>query len=210
MTSFGSYYLGAVLRPRRTFDALLTDPRRLKFGALAMVINAILYTLVYVFLYIGGSAPSTFKPWLAIPSEVYYRYDRFILAPSMFACWILAAGVAQLLGKLFKGRGSFEDNLSVFGFAIGIASLASLAHDLTDSFLGAIGLLDLRWYEVALNTPTIWRTILWILYSLSVILFLWLFPKGVGASQRLRPLPAVLVGVISFLAYQVFFLVFNR
>ncbi len=163
MASFASYDLGAVLHPRPTFDALLTDPRRLKFGLLAMVINAVLYTLVYVFLYIGGGAPSTFKPWLAIPADVYYRYDRFILAPSMFGCWILAAGVAQLLSKPFKGRGTFENNLSVFGFAIGIASLASLGHGLTDSFLGAVGLLDLRWYETALNSATIWRTILWIL-----------------------------------------------
>jgi hypothetical protein len=208
--SFGSYYIGTLRHPRRTFDTLRADPRRLKFGLLAMVINAVLYTLVYVFLYMGGGAPSTFKPWMAIPADVYYRYDRFILAPSMFGCWILSAGLAQLLSKSFKGRGTFEDNLSVFGFAIGIASLASLAHDLTDSFLGAIGLLDLRWYETALNSPTIWRTILWILYGLSLVLFLLLFPKAVGASQRLRPVPAIIVGVPSFLAYQVVFLVFNR
>ena len=88
---------------------------------------------------------------------MYYHYNRLILAPSMFGCWILAAGTAQLLSRTFAGKGSFEDNLSVLGFGIGVASLASLLHDLPDSFLGAIGLLDLRAYEVALNSPTIWR-----------------------------------------------------
>lgn len=210
MPSFRDYYLGVIVRPRRTFDALMSDSRRLRFGALALSINAALYTLVYVFLSIGDGAPSSFTPWLAISSEDYFFYNRFLLAPSMFGCWILAAGVAQLVGRAFSGKGSFEDNLSVFGFAIGIASLASLLHDLPDTFLGAIGVIDLRAYEAALNSPTIWRTILWTLYGLYILLFLILFPKGIGAAQRLRRGPAILVGVLAFVVYQGVFLVFNR
>ena len=210
MTSFKDYYLGTLLHPRRTFDALMADPRRLRFGLYALIINAVLYTFVYIFLTISGGAPSSFTPWLNIPKDVYYSYDRFILAPSMFGAWILAAGVAQLLSKLFGGKGSFEDNLSVFGFAIGISSLFSLLHDLPDTFLGAIGLLDLRWYETALNSPTIWRTILWILYGLYFAFFFVLFPKAIGASQRLKTGPAILVGVLSYLVYQFVFFIFNR
>jgi hypothetical protein len=62
--------------------------------------------------------------------------------------WILAAGVAQLLSRPFAGKGGFEDNLSVFGFSISLASLASLLHNLPDTFLGAIGVIDLREYEL--------------------------------------------------------------
>lgn len=210
LKSFNDYYFGTILRPRRTFEALLADDRRLKFGLLALLISVVLYTLVYVFLTIGGGAPSSFTPFLAIPKEVYYSYNRFFLAPSMFMGWILAAGVAQLLSRPFAGKGSFEDMLSVFGFGIGIACLASLAHDLPDTFLGAIGLLNLKEYEVALNSPTIWRTILWILYSLYFILFFVLFPKGVGAVQRISPGPAVLVGVLAALVYLGVFVIFNR
>jgi hypothetical protein len=210
MKSFRDYYFGIIIRPRRTFDVLVSDSRRLRFGLWAILINIILYTLVYIFLTIGGGAPSSFTPWLAIPAEVYYPYNRFFLAPSMFAGWILAAGVAQLLSRPFSGKGSFEDNLSVFGFAISIASLASLLHDLPDSFLGAIGVINLSEYEVALNSPTIWRTILWILYGLYFILFLLLFPKGIGAAQRIRNGPAILVGVLAFIVYQGIFLIFNR
>lgn len=208
--SFKDYYFGAFIRPRRTFEALLTDSRRLRFGFFAISISLVLYTLVYVFLTIGGGAPSSFTPFLAIPKELYYRYNQFILAPSMFMCWILAAGVAQLLSRMFSGKGSFEDTLSVFGFGIGISTLISLLHDLPDSFLGAIGVLDQKWYEVALNSPTIWRTILWTIYTLSFVYFFVLFPKGVGAAQRLKTGPAILVGVLSFLVYQGFFFIFNR
>ncbi|GIK39685.1 MAG: hypothetical protein BroJett011_35180 [Chloroflexota bacterium] len=210
LKSFKDYYLGVIFRPRRTFDALLADDRRLRFGLLALSISVVLYTLVYVFLTIGGGAPSAFTPFLAIPKEFYYYYNQFFLAPSMFMGWILAAGVAQLLSRPFSGKGRFEDMLSVFGFGISIACLASLAHDLPDTFLGAIGLLDLKEYEVALNSPTIWRTILWVLYSLYFILFFVLFPKGVGAVQRIRPGPAVLVGVLAALIYLGVFVIFNR
>jgi hypothetical protein len=210
MSSFKDYYLGVITRPRWTFDALMSDSGRLKYGFLALSITATLYTLVYVFLSIGGGAPSAFTPWLAIPTDVYYYYNQFLLAPSIFACWILAAGVAQLLSRAFSGKGSFEDTLSVLGFAISIANLASLLHDLPETFLGAIGVINLRAYEVALNSPTIWRTILWVFYGLYLILFLVLFPKGIGAAQRIRRGPAILIGVLAYIVYQGVFVVFNR
>jgi hypothetical protein len=188
----------------------MSDSRRLKFGFQALSITACAYTLVYVFLSATNGEPSSLPPWLAIPSDVYYYYNQFILAPSMFACWILAAGVTQLLSRAFSGKGSCEDSLSVFGFAISIASLASLLHDLPDSFLGAIGIINQREYEIALNSPTIWRTILWIFYGLYLLLFLILFPKGVGAAQRIRRGPAILIGVLAFVVYQGVFLIFNR
>ena len=210
MNSFGKYYFGVITRPRRTFDALMADGRRLRFGLFALTISAILYLFVYIFLTMAGGAPSVFTPFLAIPLDQYYAYNRFFVLPSIFAGWILAAGVAQLLSRPFGGKGTFEDNLSVFGYAIGIAVLASLLHDLPDTFLGAIGVLDLKAYEIALNSPTIWRTILWICYGLSFVLFLVFFPKAVGAAQRIRSGPAIFVGILAFVTYQGFYLIFNR
>jgi hypothetical protein len=208
--TFRNYLLGTLLHPDKTFDLLISDHRKLKLGLFAICLNALAYTLVYIFLTIGGGAPSSIAPWLAIPKDVYYFYNRFLLAPSMFGCWILAAGVAHLLSHLFSGKGSFEDTLSSFGFGITIATFIALLHDLTDSFLGAIGLLDLRWYEVALNTPTIWRTILLTLYSIALMLLLVLMIKGVRSSQKIRLGPAILIGTVSAIIYQGVFLVFNR
>lgn len=208
--SFRNYYFGTFLSPRNTFHALLADERRLKFGLLAISLNAVLYTFVYIFLTIANGAPSSFAPWLAVPKEVYYYYNRFWLFPSMLACWILAAGVAHLLSRLFSGKGSFEDTLSVFGFGITIATFFALLHDLTDAFLGAIGVLDQRWYEVALNTPTIWRTILWILYSTALILLFIRLIQGVRAAERIKPWHALLIGAIAAIVYQGVFLIFNR
>lgn len=208
--TFKDYFLGTLLHPDKTFELLMSDNRRLKLGLSAISLNALAYTLVYIFLTMGGGAPSSIAPWLAIPKDVYYFYNRFILAPSMLGCWILAAGVAHLLSHLFSGKGTFEDTLSSFGFGITIATFIALLHDLTDSFLGAIGLLDLRWYEVALNTPTIWRTILLTLYFIALIVLLVLMIKGVRSSQKVKLVPAIFIGAISAIIYQGVFFVFNR
>jgi hypothetical protein len=141
---------------------------------------------------------------------VYYFYNRFWLAPSMFACWILAAGVAHLLSRLFSGKGSFEDTLSVFGFGITMATFFAVIHDLTDSFLGAIGLLDLRWYEVVLNSPTIWRAILLTLYSLGLTFLVVQLIVGVVSAQKIKPVHAFWIGLVAAVIYQGMFFIFNR
>ncbi len=112
--------------------------------------------------------------------------------------------------RLFSGKGSFEDTLSVFGFGVTIATLFALLHDFTDSFLGAIDLLDQRWYEVALNSPTIWRTILLTLYSIGLIMLFVLLIKGVVASQKIKLSPAIIIGSLAAIVYQGIFFIFNR
>jgi len=57
--TFKDYCLGTLFRPRQTFELLLTDGRRLKFGFYAILLKAFLYTLIYVFLTMAGGAPST-------------------------------------------------------------------------------------------------------------------------------------------------------
>jgi len=210
MKSFGAYYGGCLLRPRATFDVLAEDPRRLRLGVRALALTAALYTAVYVFLDLGGAHPTSFEPWLPIAAEHYYRYDRFMLAPSMFLAWLMAAGLVQVLTRPLGGGGSFSDTLALLGFAIAIPSLASLAHDLPVSLLGALHVIDAMQHEAAMNAPTPWRTALWIAYSAYFVWFLIVFPKAAGAAQRISTGRAILPGIAGFAAYQLVFLVFNR
>jgi hypothetical protein len=161
-----------------------------------------------VFLIVGGGQP--FKPWLDIPLDTYYRYNVFFCAPSMLLGWILAAGVVHTLSRLITAIGSFEQTLSVFGFGISIASWTTGFHDLITSFLGAIKLIDQNEYELALNSPTPWRTLLWIQMLAYLIWFVILFSKGTKAVYRISTFQSVLFGAIGFLVYQCFFLIFNR
>lgn len=208
--TFGAYYRGFFVRPRRTAEALVADPRRVRFGLYAFLVPLVGYVLVYAGLGRSGAYPSTFAPWLAIPAEEYYRYNLFLLPPSILSGWLLASAVVQLLGRLFSAAGSFEDTVSVLGFAISIASWSLLPHDLVVAAMGAAHVIDGRAHEHAMNAPTLARTILWTFMALYAVAFPVLFTKAIGAAHRLRAGPAAFLGFVGFAVYQLVFVVFNR
>ena len=208
MRSFAAYYQLCIVKPTEAFENLIHDKRLLKFSAAAVSITAVLYTLVYVFLIFGGGMP--FKPWLDIPPGVYYRYNVFFCAPSMFLAWILSSGVVHLLSRLLTQMGSFEQTVSVLGFGISIASWTTGIHDVVSSFAGALHLINQHDFEISLNSPTIWRSILWILMTAYLVWFIILFTKGVKTVYKIRKSSAFVPGITGFIIYQFFFFVFNR
>jgi hypothetical protein len=165
---------------------------------------------MYIFLTIGNGAPSVLTPWLNISKESYYSINRFLLAPSMVMCWLLAASVMQVLSKLFKGKGTFEETMSVLALSICVSMVPALIHDLPMSFLSALKIVNAKEHEIAMNSPTIWRTLLWFFYSLYFIYFFLLFSKAVIVVHKLSKPKSILIGVISFLIFQMVFLLFNR
>lgn len=175
---FLTLYIGTIVRPKATFVSLIENPKNIPKGLIAVFIPATLYTLVYVFLIFGGGRPS--KPWLTIPPETYYRYNVFFCAPSMILGWILAAGVVHALSRIVATRGTFEQTLTVFGFGLSIATWTTGIHDLATSLLGAIHRINQHEYEIALNAPTVWRTLLWIQMAAYLIWFVVLFSKAVN------------------------------
>jgi hypothetical protein len=208
MKTFNNYYRLTIIKPGLAFKNLKEDTNSLKYSVIAVSITATLYTFVYVFLILGGGQP--FKPWLAISLDAYYKYNVFFCAPSMFLGWILAAGVVHTLSRIVANTGTFEQTLSLFGFGISIASWTTGIHDVLTSFLGAIHLINQHNYELALNTPTIWRTLLWIQMTAYLIWFIILFSKAVMSIYSIKVWQAILLGVTGFFIYQLFFLIFNR
>ncbi len=205
---FPQYYAGVLFRPGKTFSDLLSEKRKLRFSLYAVSITAIVYTFVYVFLVFGGGLP--FKPWLNIEPELYYRYNVFFCAPSMFLGWTLAAACVHLICRLKSNRGSFEELYCLFGFGLSIASWATGLHDLISSFLGAVHIIDQREYEAALNAPTVWRTLLWIQMTAYLVLFIIYFSVAVQTVYGLERRLSIIPGILGFLVYQFFFLIFNR
>jgi hypothetical protein len=210
MTSFGRVYLGMILRPRRTLDELNADPRALRWGATAVAITGALYTLVYFFLAHNGGRPTTFRPWLAIPAEDYYRYNLYLHAPSLLLAWIAASGFAQLAARALGGKGSFEGTLAAFGLALSISTWWTGLHDVVTTFLGYVHVLDQRAYEDALNAATPARTLLLTLMTGYAISFFVLFAKAAAAAHGLRAPAAVATGTLGVVVYHSVFLTFNR
>jgi hypothetical protein len=204
-----SYFL-TFIKPGQSLRRLLDNERSFQLGFLYILIPIVGYTLMYVFLTIGKGAPSVLTPWLNIPEEDYYAVNRFLLAPGMILSWIAATSVTQILSKLFKGTGTFEQTLSLLALSISVAMWGGLIHDLPMSFLSAVGVIDAREHEIAMNSPTIFRTILWCCYSVYFLLFLILFPLTVKVVHGLNAAKSILIGILAFIIFQVLFLLFNR
>lgn len=209
-TRFSVYYKSAFTSPAEVFSRLLQDERKLTLAFMFMLVPVFLYTLMYVFLNIANGAPSTFTPWLNIPKDSYYFYNQFLLAPSMIFSWFTAASVVQLLSRAFGGQGSFEETLAMLGLSISVALWSTLVHDLTMSFLSAIHVIDARAHEIAMNTPTIWRSVLWICFLVYFIWFPALFSKSVQSVHKLKKGPALAIGISGFVVFQLIFVIFNR
>jgi hypothetical protein len=209
-SGFLSIYRLALHRPAAAFLALRQHDAVL-FRALQFILVPIVgYTAMYVFLTIGHGAPSVFTPWLNIPKEAYYGWNRFLLAPSMLLGWWSASVLMYLFARAAGGKGTFEHTLAAIALAISLAMLCGLLHDLPMSFLSAIGVIDAKAHEIAMNSPTIFRTLLWIAYGAYAIAFAILFPLAVRVTQGLSLVPAVGIGIAGFAWFQVVFLVFNR
>ncbi len=210
MPSFSLLYLRTFVQPRRAFESVLMEPKRVRFGLYAVAITAFVYFLVYFFLSQNGGRPTVFRPWLAIPAEVYYRYNLYFVVPSIALSWISATGFAHLVARALGGTGSYEDTLAVLGFGLSISSWWTGLHDLVTTFLGYAGLIDQRAYEDAMSTPTPFRTMLWVLMIGYAAWFILTFTKGIGAAHRLRVKSAAVSGIVGFVVYQFVFVVFNR
>jgi hypothetical protein len=78
------------------------------------------------------------------------------------------------------------------------------------SFLSATQIIDARQHEIAMNTPTVWRTILWICFAAYFFAFTVLFYKTVRVAQKTGKIVSFVIGFTGFVVFQVIFLVFNR
>jgi hypothetical protein len=210
LSPFVVLYMRAFAQPRRSFDALLVERRRVRYATRAVAITAVVYLLVYYFLAHNGGRPTVFRPWLAIPAEVYYRYNLYMVAPSILLAWIAATGFAHLAARALGGTGSYEDTLAVLGFGLSISSWWTGLHDVVTTFFGYVHIIDQRAYEDAMSTPTPFRTLLWVLMTGYLVSFVVTFTKGIGAAHRLAMVPATIGGTLGFIVYQGVFVVFNR
>jgi hypothetical protein len=207
--SIWHYLVTIFVAPRRGFAALMRDPGRLRLALVLMGLKAAVYTGIVLLLHLGG-LPIMVPAWLAIPAERYYLYEVFFIGAVTLACWILAAGVMQLLSTAAGGTGRFEDVLASSAFAITIPSLATIIPDLTVGALATLGLLDPQAWARTSVAPGPWRTAIWSYLGLYLVGLLVLFPLAASAAQRLRGGRSVAVGLAGAVVYQGVYFIFIR
>lgn len=208
--SFFYYYFRMFFMPEKTFTELFNDSSKLSFGLIAAMIPALGYMTFYIMASSAGGAPSAFKPWLALPIEKYFTYGIFLSLPGYALALFSSASVLYLLSKLFKGKSSFDDAIAVIGFGAGAATWSTMLHDLADAFMGFTGVIDIRWYEAALNSGTFWDYLYKALMLIYMVWFIMIFYKGIKAANGFNMPKALLTSVLTFMVFQAVLVIFIR
>lgn len=208
--NFLQHYLRMFTKPASTFELLFNSKNKVKYGLFAFLVPAIGYTLFYIMAWHAGGSPSTFKPWLNLPIEEYFKYDIFLTLPGYFVSWMVASGTVFLVSSLLKGKATFEDALVTIGFGLGVATWSSMFHDLTDAILSVIGIIDMREYERLLNEPTFWRYLLLTLYVIYFTWFTTLFTIGVKKANGFGWFKSLLIALLGLATFQTVLLIFIR
>lgn len=210
ISEFFRFYWGVFVSPTKTFQQMDLDQQKMSLGFIASLIPANGYTLFYIMASSAGGAPSVFVPWLNIPTEKYFHYAIFLSIPGYLLALFFASGFVYFCMRLARIEVSFDSIVMVLGFGIGVASWSSMIHDLIDSFLGFIGIIDMRQYEQILNEPSFWRYLLLTLYMIYFIWFFLLFQKGIAVVSKTDKAKASLFAFIGLVCFQSVLLLFIR
>jgi len=185
MRCFWLYLGGTIIRPRSTFTRLLAHPHHLAYGAGALALIGILYTLTVVGLAIVKAAVMV-PPWVAIPAEHYYFWEIFFGAPVFLAGWILAAGLVQLLSKPFGGAGTFEGTLAVLGFAMTIPAFVTWIPETLGTILMLTGTMTQEQWLAIIARPGFWKVFAQVYQFVALGWYLLLIPIAVATAQKMR------------------------
>jgi hypothetical protein len=195
MASMLSYFGGAAIKPRRTFERLLVEPKKFAKGFRVMFLTGILFTLTVAALAAAGAllpAPAL----IPLAPQNYYFFEIFFTAPVFVTAWLLSAGLAHLASLVFGGRGPFKATAAALAYAFAVpAFLMWLPQTVFAGFL----LLGMSQEEFMSYTasPGPWQTGAWIYLGLVLLLLLAGAVKAVGVVRKLKGVSALLVGLFA-------------
>ena len=208
MASFWRYFGGTVVRPARTFAALQADSRQVAMGVRAVLFIGALYTITVAMLAAGG-ALITAPAFLVLPPENYYFYEIFFAGPVFFLGWIMAAGLARLLGRPRRGTGSFEGTLAALGFAVSIPFLITWVAETAFSVFLLLGGSQQAFMDLSAQPGAV-QTIVIAYQLVAAAWLLVLTILAVRAGLKTGWGRAVLVGVLTTLVFLGLMVVFIR
>jgi hypothetical protein len=208
MAGFWGYLGGAVIRPKRTFDRLVDDPRKVSLGFKAMLLVGFLYTATVAALAAAGALPAA-PPFLRLAEENYYFYQIFFAMPVFFLGWIMAAGAVRLMARRGRESGTYEGALAALGFAFSVPFFITWAAETAFAVLLFLGMRQEEFMELSAQ-PGFWQYLILGYQFATGLWMLALASAAVAASQRTRWPRAILVGAAATVFFLAFIVVFVR
>jgi hypothetical protein len=109
-------WLTLLTRPRETLRAVGQDPAKLRYGLVSLFVHSAVAGSKMLYLHLQ-QVPPVPGPWLQVPPDQTWLYSLLFQVPVDLLQSVLFAGVVTLVARLFGGKGSFEGQFALYGFA---------------------------------------------------------------------------------------------
>ena len=216
---FFGYIWGAIAQPRATFDELagLTS---IRYAVMVIILvyllqylNLLLFTVFdYDWLGTRRELPDpTFVGFfgrMSVKVEDYVPAFFFVMMPLLALLEpVIVPGLAQVLSKLWRGQGTFEQMVNTLGFAQAPAALFAVL--VNDMILGGVPTNLIAGHPYAFTAAmngefgALWSTIVWA-YMFGIYMFgmgVWTITLGTIAIQRVQRIPWWAAALIMTFSY---------
>jgi len=184
-------WLALLVRPWETLCVVKRDRAKLRYGLVSLLVHSVVAGSKMLYLHLQ-QVPPVPGPWLRIPPDQTWLYSLLFQVPTDLLQSVLFAGVVTLVALLFRGKGSFEGQFALYGFAFPPVNVLLIVGTWVLSLLGLFG------------TP------LWIGYFVVVLVWdLALIALSVKVEQDLGPVQTAvcfLAGVIPAILFSLTFI----
>jgi hypothetical protein len=120
-SKFIRYFLGTLYSPNNTFNQLMSDENRLKYGMIAIFVVGIIYGISCFIGWLNGYFPEYPVPTLAgigpmSAQEDYYGLQAFLTPFYTLLIFIIFGSFSQLIARSLGGKGTYEDTIALSAF----------------------------------------------------------------------------------------------
>lgn len=197
MKSFFRFFLLPVYQPIRAIYLLLENERRLRYAVLIFLFLGILYTISVQLAYMKGLGAHV-EPFVKIPADKYYYWQRFYQIPLFFITSILFAGTARLVSIVFSGNGNYEDHFCIFNVAQTFPMFVTMwvSETVYFVFFGKATVMP-EWFDVS-------RQIIGIIWPLIIMII------GIAIIEKIKWYHSIIVTLIASIPTVLLMVVFIR
>jgi len=198
------YFTAPVFRPRAAMQALIEDRYRVAYALLIYLFLGVLYTFTVQMAYARGFGAQV-RPFLAIPAERYYFWQRFYQIPLFLVAFIVFSGTTRLMALAFRGTGSFESAFALCAVAMTLPMLLTMwVPEAILFYATAPGYSPSGAWGLAWQLFHALRQIAGVLWPLVLI------AMGLARLERIHGAAAALVTLVAFLPTGALMVVFIR
>lgn len=195
---FIRFFLLPANKPKEGIAKLIENKRKLSYSILIFLFLGIIYTFSVQAALMRGFGAQV-EPFIKMPADEYYYWQRFFQIPFFFITSIIFAGTVRLLSIPFGGKGSYENHFALFCVSQTLPMFITMWLPETIFFFA----FTKETFSVNIFID-IARQVLGIVWSLAIMVL------GVSIIERIKWYWAILIVLISSIPITLLMVIFIR